>query len=539
MNKMRKLEFKRAWISRSRDRAVLEPDDLEKVNQLIHLNRKQATMHISLAELPIAFWKAMLCETNLTPRVRTAIALHVFGMRDGSCDLPVMYDLEVESAVEFGNTLQTSVGIPNAELFLNGRWYPVLLSVEFVEDADKQPFAVRLNCSLSIADSVFKISNFISREVFLNDFGTAAPRKVIEILESLGYRRLQTNQTEFNLRLMRAERLATESGSVVDVINSVVVPAKYSWWRGYDIQSLGTNEMPSRGVVESALEADDSHARYSYSHRNCEADSHLPFVRVFSLETKSYVYVDVDDVVEYEFEVNALSRLHLPNDMHGILSRVFHTPIEKMFGDLLKGKHGGVVVLASGNTGVGKTLTAEIYAEITCRPLYVLELGELGTNANTVEENLQRVFARVTRWNAVLQFDECEIFLAKRGNDLERSAIVGIFLRLLDYYRGLLFLTTNRPDVLDDAILSRIMLRLEYPDLDCATRANIWRTMFSMAELELEDCSFEELGGYNLNGRQIRNITRLAKILNPNGTLDRDAIQEALKFGTPSNSDSD
>ena len=96
----------------------------------------------------------------------------------------------------------------------------------------------------------------------------------------------------------------------------------------------------------------------------------------------------------------------------------------------------------------------------------MLELGELGTTASELEQNLQRVFTRVARWNAVLQFDECEIFLTQRGEDLERSAIVGIFLRLLDYYQGILFLTTNRPDVLDHAVRSRVMLKLEYPDLD-------------------------------------------------------------------------
>ena len=103
--------------------------------------------------------------------------------------------------------------------------------------------------------------------------------------------------------------------------------------------------------------------------------------------------------------------------MLSILTRVFGTPVEQMFGDLIQGKHGGLVILACGKPGVGKTLTAEVYAETTERPLYVLELGELGTNVAQVEENLQRVFTRVARWNAVLQFDECEIFLdrARRG----------------------------------------------------------------------------------------------------------------------------
>src|SRR5207253_9587156 len=124
----------------------------------------------------------------------------------------------------------------------------------------------------------------------------------------------------------------------------------------------------------------------------------------------------------------ALPRLQLPAALRGLLTRVSATPVEQLFGDLIRGKHGGLVSLACGKPGVGKTLTAEVYAETTERPLYVLELGELGTNVAQVEENLQRVFTRVARWNAVLQFDECEIFLTERGEDLERSAIVGIFL---------------------------------------------------------------------------------------------------------------
>ena len=41
--------------------------------------------------------------------------------------------------------------------------------------------------------------------------------------------------------------------------------------------------------------------------------------------------------------------------------------------------------------------------------------------------------------------------------------------------RGILFLTTNRGEALDHAVRSRVMLRLDYPDLDLATRAAIWR----------------------------------------------------------------
>ena len=156
-----------------------------------------------------------------------------------------------------------------------------------------------------------------------------------------------------------------------------------------------------------------------------------------------------------------MARLHLPAEMLTVLTRVFSTPVEGLFGDLIQGKHGGVVILACGQPGRRQDADgrgvrrADASGRCTC-----WSWASWARTSPQVEENLQRVFTRVARWNAVLQFDECEIFLAQRGEDLERSAIVGIFLRLLDYYQGILFLTTNRPEVLDHAVLSRVMLKL-------------------------------------------------------------------------------
>ena len=216
--------------------------------------------------------------------------------------------------------------------------------------------------------------------------------------------------------------------------------------------------------------------------------------------------------------------------MQSVLEKVFSTPTEELFGDLVRGKHGGVVILACGSPGIGKTLTAEVYAEITERPLYILEFGELGTTVEIIEENLRRIFGRIVRWNAVLQFDECEIFLAQRGEDLERSAIVGIFLRLLDYYEGILFLTSNRPDVLDDAVKSRVMLRLDYPDLTQEVQSKIWQKMFEEAGLKLTGGSFSDLAKNDLDGRRIRNLTRLARIMQPDRQISIQEMESLINF---------
>lgn len=527
------VEIKKDWMRRARERAVLDPAERQRITEFLDPQTNVHTFDVELSDWPLALWRALLDEAKLTPKTRAVVALHVFGMRQSDLRLDAIYDSVVESPVEFGTSLQMSgARTPNCEMRLNGRWYPVILTVSFLEDEQKWTRGIQLHCALRLGERTFSVSDYVSRDLFLNESAQSEPRTVAQVLEHFGYRRLQTSVSEFNLRLVKAERAAAQHGQVVMVTGSVITPSSFSWWRGFETQSLGTAEMPARCVVEPALEtAEDERSYYGYRHGDDESQSRMPFVRVFCLETKSYVYADVDDIAPYEFDTDSLSHLHLPRDMHGILEQVFNTPTEKLFGDLLKGKHGGVVILACGEPGVGKTLTAEIYAETTERPLYVLELGELGTKASEVEERLQRVFARVTRWNAVLQFDECEIFLAKRGTDLERSAIVGIFLRLLDYYRGLLFLTTNRPESLDDAVLSRVMLKLDYPHLGPETRTKIWKTMFSVAALRLEQCTFERLARLDLNGRQIRNLTRLAKILNPSGVVAEASIRKVLHFG--------
>lgn len=532
---MAKFEIKRDYLLKAKDRSNLTPDERTGVEAILgQFGSNIHTVHVRLSDFPIAYLRALLDDARLTPNQRAVLSMHVYGMSEQDIGLEKIYDAVVSSPVEFGSNLQMlSSKTPNCEYFLNGRWYPVILHVQFMEDENKVTRAVIIRATLSLCECSFGIGYFVHRDLFLDEQGQSCGRTVLDILHHFKFRRMQTTAGEFNLKLVRAERAARTHGQVVIVSGPVIVASESAWWSGFESRALGTPEQPSKAVVEDELEVSEEQRRYNAPYgRDEDGVSRLPFIRIFSLETKSFAYADIDDIAHYEFDTSAMRRLQLPPQMLSILTRVFSTPIEGLFGDLIQGKHGGVVILASGNPGVGKTLTAEIYAEKTERPLYVLELGELGTNASQVEENLRRVFARVTRWNAVLQFDECEIFLARRGEDLERSAIVGIFLRLLDYYRGILFLTTNRPDMLDYAVLSRVMLKLNYPDLDQESRGLVWKTMFTAAGLSLISGTIEELARIELNGRQIRNLTRLAKILHPEGQLTLEEMQTVVTYGS-------
>lgn len=80
---------------------------------------------------------------------------------------------------------------------------------------------------------------------------------------------------------------------------------------------------------------------------------------------------------------------------------------------------------------------AESVAEFTKRPLYAVSSGELGTNPTALEENLGRILDVATAFRAVLLLDEGDVFLEQRSlQDINRNALVSIFLRLMEYYQG-------------------------------------------------------------------------------------------------------
>lgn len=113
-------------------------------------------------------------------------------------------------------------------------------------------------------------------------------------------------------------------------------------------------------------------------------------------------------------------------------------------------------------------------------------------------------------------------------DDIVRNGMVGIFLRLLEYHQGVLFLTTNRVKCFDEAFHSRISVALEYPELREDVRQKVWKNILDAAGLQ--EGSFprsrdkisekgksgmdtDELSKEELNGRQIRTVVRLAQAL--------------------------
>ena len=187
------------------------------------------------------------------------------------------------------------------------------------------------------------------------------------------------------------------------------------------------------------------------------------------------------------------------------------------------------MILLHGVPGVGKTSTAECVAAYTGRPLYPITCANIGLDPEEVEENLTGEwghFRRAQQWNCVILLDEADVFLAKRetrDNDAKRNSLVSVFLRTLEYYSGILILTTNRVGAFDEAVISRIQLFLYYPPLDKEKTLKVWRVHINrvrasgLINIDYEDEAtimdfaegeYEE--GRRWNGRQIRNFFQTA-----------------------------
>ena len=187
--------------------------------------------------------------------------------------------------------------------------------------------------------------------------------------------------------------------------------------------------------------------------------------------------------------------------------------------DVVEEKGKGLVLLLHGPPGVGKTLTAETIAQATAKPLVVVSVAEIGLDASRAEKNLERLFSLATKWEAILLVDEADVFLETRGatSSASRNALVSVLLRVLEYYRGIIILTTNRIKSIDIAVISRIHLAIRYEDLSADQMRSIFKYFLDqlepgcIADREQINDFIDSFGHhYGLNGRQIRNVVSAA-----------------------------
>jgi len=278
-----------------------------------------------------------------------------------------------------------------------------------------------------------------------------------------------------------------------------------------------------------------------------------PVIHGFYLNEKKWVHLFVDCIYPISWNKKAYERLVLPDQTKDLVQalvsvRTSQRNIKQGIGlagkrtDITGGKGNGLIMLLHGGPGTGKTLTAESVAEIAEMPLYRVTCGDIGTSAEAVEKYLNTVLHLGKIWNCVLLLDEADIFLEERSmSDLKRNSLVSVFLRILEYYDGILILTSNRVGMFDEAFKSRIQVALHYEKLDRSSRRKIWQNFIDMLEEDEEDVNFDEIKSHlddlaakDLNGRQIRNVLTTARQLAifRNDRLDWEHLTQALSVSS-------
>ncbi|RSL69586.1 hypothetical protein CEP53_002165 [Fusarium sp. AF-6] len=279
---------------------------------------------------------------------------------------------------------------------------------------------------------------------------------------------------------------------------------------------------------------------------------------VYSLRNRKFINADVQNLKPIEVMSDPFSDLKIEEPHKRLIRSVVQDhfdkklvqrqlraqDIEPLEQDFIRGKGKGLVIMLHGAPGVGKTATAEAVASVHRKPLFAITCGDLGIHPREVEWTLSEIFRLANLWDCILLLDEAEIFLSRRekkDDNIQRNALVSIFLRTLEYYPGILFLTTNRVGVLDEALNSRVHVSIYFRHLDRQQTMALFKMNIKRSEMiaeqraastnepplrimgdEIKDFALENFynhaeapGGLGTwwNGRQIRNAFQIATSL--------------------------
>ncbi|THA72982.1 ATP-binding protein [Streptomyces sp. A0958] len=172
------------------------------------------------------------------------------------------------------------------------------------------------------------------------------------------------------------------------------------------------------------------------------------------------------------------------------------------------GRGRGIVALFAGESGTGKTMSAEVVAADLGMELYVVDLSSVVDKyVGETEKNLERIFAEASDVNAVLLFDEADAVFGKRSQvkdaqDRHANVESAYLLQRVESFDGIAVLTTNLRANLDEAFTRRLDVVADFPVPDAQQRLALWERCLGTEVprapgLDLPTCAerFELTGG--------------------------------------------
>ncbi|KAK7019025.1 AAA family ATPase [Favolaschia claudopus] len=225
-------------------------------------------------------------------------------------------------------------------------------------------------------------------------------------------------------------------------------------------------------------------------------------LRGFSFTEKQWFQL----FIENYSDIASFDRLVLPDASKSLIRALVssHLRVEDdKFDDIIKGKGTRPRHRSARFTRCRQDVDAQSALLSTPgAPCMLVSSGDLGTSASHLERELTRILDLAHTWRAVLLIDEADVFLEKRTlTDVHRNALVSVFLRLLEYYEGILFLTTNRVNTFDGAFQrSQAPLEGLFEQAHCGAGADVTEE------------GYDALSKYDINGGKSKTPSKLQRV---------------------------
>ena len=178
----------------------------------------------------------------------------------------------------------------------------------------------------------------------------------------------------------------------------------------------------------------------------------------------------------------------------------------------------GITALFTGDSGVGKTMAAEVIANDLRLNLYRIDLSSVVSKyIGETEKNLGKLFDAAEDGGAILFFDEADALFGKRSeikdsHDRYANIEVNYLLQRMESFSGLAILATNMRGALDAAFTRRLRFILHFPFPSVADRERMWHKAFP-AKTPVHNLDFTKLARFNLTGGSISNAAINAAFL--------------------------
>lgn len=185
---------------------------------------------------------------------------------------------------------------------------------------------------------------------------------------------------------------------------------------------------------------------------------------------------------------------------------------------LSRGK--GLCALFYGQSGVGKTMAAEVLASELNLEIYKIDLSSVVSKyIGETEKNLSRIFQEAEDSNAILFFDEADALFGKRSevkdaHDRYANIEINYLLQRVEEFDGLVVLATNLRRNIDDGFFRRMHFAVEFPFPDEAHRYRIWKQHIPQSAPLGGDIDLDYLAKrFVFSGGNIRNVVVNAAFL--------------------------